>query len=348
MRKRYEVIGLMSGTSLDGLDLVKCSFVKKEKWLFTLQNFKTHAYNNKWTSILKKLHKKPKKIIEKYDLEYSKYLSSIINDFILNEKLNVEFVSSHGHTIFHEPDKKVTLQIGKGSIIASKTKKTTISDFRTLDVALGGQGAPLVPIGDLHLFSEYKYCLNLGGFSNVSVKNGSNISAYDICSVNFVLNHLAKKLNKDYDENGNMAANGKIDPTLLIKLNKLDFYHKIGPKSLSREWVEKNIDPIINDYPSTINCLTTYCEHIAYQIGSHLNSGKTLVTGGGAFNKYLINRIKQYSKSKIIVPDDNIVNYKEAIIFAFLGVLKLRNEINCLSSVTGAKTNTSSGKIFAI
>jgi len=340
---KYRVLGIMSGTSLDGIDLAITTFFKKNKsWDFNIEKCKTIEYSKYWQSTLASLHHKEDKIIKKVDKEFGEYIAQITNNFLGNEK--IDFISCHGHTIFHEPKKKITLQIGDGKYIAKLCKITTINNFRTLDVSLNGQGAPLVPIGDLYLFNQYKYCVNLGGFSNISIKKDNLITAFDICPVNIVLNEVCKKLNIEYDSNGEIARKGMIIIPLLKKLNQLNYYNKKPPKSLSREWVEKNIYHLINNYkPKDVLC--TFCEHIAIQIGKHLKCESALFTGGGVFNKYLIERINLYSSSKIIVPDNKLINFKEALIFGFLGVLRFRNEINCLRSVTGAKKDNCGGII---
>ena len=245
---------------------------------------------------------------------------------------------------FINQKKKYTLQVGDGQTIANITKTTTINDFRSLDISLNGEGAPLAPAGDLYLFPKYKFCLNLGGFSNISIKDARKISAFDICPVNIVLNEVSKKLGVEYDFNGEIAKSGRLIKGLLKQLNSLDFYTKEAPKSLSREWVEKNIYPLIKNLKEE-DVLNTFCEHIAKQIGTFLYDESVLVTGGGAFNKYLVNRIKKYSNAQIIIPEDNIINFKESIIFAFLGVLRIRNEANCLQSVTGAESDNCGGII---
>ncbi|MAR40095.1 MAG: anhydro-N-acetylmuramic acid kinase [Flavobacteriales bacterium] len=346
MNKEYHIIGLMSGTSLDGIDLVKCIFTKKEKWGFILESCKTIEYPKYWKDKLCTLHSESKKNIQKYDKEYGKYLGELINKFIDENSLKVDYISSHGHTIFHQPENRYTLQIGDGNTISNCTNITTINNFRSLDISLGGQGAPLVPIGDLHLFTNYKYCLNLGGFANISEKK-EDIIAFDICPVNIVMNEICKEINRTYDNNGEIARKGKIIPSVLNKLNELEYYRKGPPKSLAREWVEANINPIFNrENYTTEDKLSTFCEHIAIQIGLLLKNNSVLVTGGGAFNKYLMERINKYSSSDIILPKTEIINFKEAIIFAFLGVLRLENTNNCLSSVTGAERDNCGGDIY--
>ncbi len=236
------------------------------------------------------------------------------------------------------------MQIGDGEVIAKITRTTIINDFRSLDISLSGQGAPLVPIGDLHLFSNYKYCINLGGFSNISIKNNEVIIAFDICPVNIVLNKVCQQLEVEYDNNGDIAKRGRLIPILFEQLNSLNFYNQKAPKSLSREWVEKNIYPLLKNYkPEDI--LNTFCEHIAIQIGIFLKNDSALFTGGGVFNTYLINRIKYHSYSKIIIPDSTLINFKESLLFAFLGVLRIENQVNCLQSVTGAKRDNCGGVI---
>ena len=346
MNKEYHIIGLMSGTSLDGIDLVKCIFTKKEKWGFILESCKTIEYPKYWKDKLCTLHSESKKNIQKYDKEYGKYLGELINKFIDENSLKVDYISSHGHTIFHQPENRYTLQIGDGNTISNCTNITTINNFRSLDISLGGQGAPLVPIGDLHLFTNYKYCLNLGGFANISEKK-EDIIAFDICPVNIVMNEICKEINRTYDNNGEIARKGKIIHSVLNKLNELEYYRKGPPKSLAREWVEANINPIFNrENYTTEDKLSTFCEHIAIQIGLLLKNNSVLVTGGGAFNKYLMERINKYSSSDIILPKTEIINFKEAIIFAFLGVLRLENTNNCLSSVTGAERDNCGGDIY--
>ena len=343
INRKYRVLGVMSGTSLDGIDLAICSFYKKHKWEFNIEKSKTIKYSKYWRKTLAHLHKKNKKIISRIDLEYGKFLGKTIHNYLKNEK--IDFIASHGHTIFHQPKNKLTLQIGHGNTIANITKIKTINNFRNLDISLNGQGAPLVPIGDLHLFREYKYCVNLGGFANISIKNNGVIKAFDICPVNIVLNNICKRLFLEFDNSGSIAKKGEIIKDLLNSLNSLEFYTRKPPKSLAREWVDEFITPLLLEKYEPQDLLHTFSEHIAIQIGKFLKDKSVLLTGGGVFNYYLISRISYYSKSKIIIPNQTIVNFKESLIFAFLGVLKTRNEINCLQSVTGAKKDNCGGEI---
>lgn len=343
---KYTVIGVMSGTSLDGIDICKCHFYKHKNWTYKIEYGVTIKYSKKWIKTLNSLNSRDEKFIKKINIEYGELIGNEINKFIKDNNCDIDFIASHGHTIFHQPEKKITLQIGDGQTIANTTNLTTISNFRKLDVELNGQGAPLVPIGDLFLFKEYKYCLNLGGFSNLSIKKDNRIIAYDICPVNIILNYLSNKINLDYDKDGKIGKRGNVNLDLFHKLNKIDFYKKPYPKSLSREWLEKEILNLNElKHLEIKDLLATFYEHIGYQVGEKLKDNSVYISGGGAKNKFLINRIKKYSKSKIIIADQLNLDFKEAIIFGFLGVLKNRNEINCLKDVTGADRDSCSGEI---
>ena len=343
----YSVIGVMSGTSLDGLDIIKCTFQKGHDWSFKIQKGITNKYSKNWLELLKNSHEKKPKELQKNDYLYGDYIGNHVKTFIKKNNFKVDLIASHGHTIFHQPENKITLQIGNGQNIANFTNTTTISDFRSLDVKLNGQGAPLVPIGDLKLFQDYKYCLNLGGFANISIKRNNKIIAYDICPANIILNYFSKYLGKDYDKNGLLGQKGICNNKLLKKLNRLSYYKIENPKSLSREWLENNILNLeeLQDLGFE-NILATFYEHIGFQIGKLLKDKSVLVTGGGAHNNFLIEKIKKYSNAKIIIPSNDIVDFKEALIFGFLGVLKLRNEVSCLKDVTGADRDNVGGEIF--
>ena len=346
---KIEVIGVMSGTSLDGLDLCHVIFNLDNLSDFKIANSTTISYPKK---ILEKLHNIVKKNINqihKIDIEYGTFIGESINNFISSFNLNdIDLISSHGHTVFHQPDEGKTLQIGNGMIINKITGIRTVNNFRQQDIKLGGQGAPLVPIGDKLLFKKYKYCLNLGGFVNISIKKSNKIFAYDICPLNTVLNFYSKKIGHEYDYNGNLSKIGMINNNLFNELNELSFYFEKHPKSLGIEFVLGEVFPIIDKYKlSEIDVLATYIKHAAYQISKNiLDNEKVLISGGGSFNKTLIKSLKNYGIN-ISLPNKLIINYKESLIFALLGYLRLNNEINCLKSVTGATRDHSSGDIFS-
>ncbi len=351
--KENFAIGLMSGTSLDGLDMVYARFeFNDDGWSFEILDTQEVIYE---ASIVKKLaqaHLLSGLDLCLLDLELGKLFAGHCERFIQRTNKKVDFIGSHGHTVFHQPKLGLSKQIGLGSIIAARTNTTVINDFRVLDLAYGGEGAPLVPIGDELLFADYDYCLNLGGIANISFKSHNTRLAYDICPANQVLNYLSSQMHKPYDEDGRMARSGHLDRNMFKALNALNYYQQQAPKSLGREWVEKNImNLLIGSTAKTADLLCTFTHHIAYQIAQCLDvkeSKSMLITGGGAFNTFLIDLIREYSPSnlKITIPSRALITSKEALIFAFLACLRVNNQINCLSSVTGAYQDSSTGTII--
>ena len=349
-KTKFKVLGVMSGTSLDGIDLAVVSFEKNESWQFKIELADTIPYSENWKNQLTEALHFNEVDLKTINREYTLYLAEVINKFKLDNQLkNLDAVCSHGHTIKHEPQNRFTLQIGNLPELANLINEKVVCDFRVEDVVLGGQGAPLVPIGDELLFQEYEYCLNLGGFANISTVQDYRI-AYDICPVNTVLNFYSEKLGYDYDDEGEIARSGKLNLDLLEELQQLEFYQKAPPKSLGIEWVNENIFPILKKYEENIpSILHTFTHHVALQIVKTLDdkaSSRLLITGGGSFNTFLIELIQKNTKTKVELPSVDIINYKEALIFGFLGVLKMLGENNVLSSVTGASHDHSSGVIF--
>jgi len=346
------VIGLMSGTSLDGLDMAYCHFRFDGKWFFRVLAAETVSYSPEWKQHLAGVETASALEYAKTHVEFGRLMGRLVRDFVERRQLAVDFIASHGQTIFHQPEIAFTAQIGDGNALAAETGMPVICDFRALDVALGGQGAPLVPIGDNALFHEYDFCLNLGGFSNISYQEADDRVAFDISPCNMVLNELAGALKLDYDPGGANARMGRVDGTLFDALNSLDFYHRAGPKSLGREWYLEHFRPLVETVPISVSDkLCTVTEHIAYQAAKAISAkppGKIIVTGGGAFNTFLIERMQAQTRHTIIVPDALLVNYKEALIFAFLGVLRMRREANCLPAVTGARQACCGGSIMGI
>ena len=344
--KTYFAIGLMSGTSLDGLDICYAKFQNITNWEFEILKTETIPYSPEWKNHLQNAILLSAEDLLALDKEYGFYLGKKTQEFISKNNIaDLDFIASHGHTVFHQPQRKFTLQIGDGRAIKLTTKKPVIYDFRSQDVLMGGNGAPLVPIGDELLFSQYDACLNLGGFSNISLQKNHQRIAFDISPVNVVLNYFAEKLGKNYDENGDFARNGAINFKILEQLNALTFYQKSAPKSLGVEFVNSEIFPLLKDEIPE-NIIATFTEHIAEQIAKVFNDNQlktVLVTGGGTFNTYLLEKIRGKSQTELIVPDENIINFKEALIFAFMGVLRLRNEVNVLCSATGSSENHCSG-----
>lgn len=341
-------IGLMSGTSLDGLDICLAEFEKQDKWTFQILKAETIPYSEDWENRLRSsIHLSAEDLLE-LNSEYGFYLGRQVKEFIHKHQLeNISLIASHGHTIFHQPKRKFTLQIGDGRAIKLETGLPVIYDFRSQDVLMNGNGAPLVPIGDELLFSEYNACLNLGGFSNISLQSDGKRIAFDIAPVNIILNHLAQQINKSFDENGELAQKGIVNEALLNDLNALDFYQHSHPKSLGIEWCHEHIFPVLKNI-ETLDGLATFTEHTAQQIANVINSNNIkniLITGGGAYNSFLIEKIKSKTQTEVIIPKKEIIDYKEALIFAFMGVLKINNEVNVLSSATGSLYDHCSGVI---
>lgn len=341
----------MSGTSLDGLDIIYCVFHKKKSdWKFEIIVAETIPYKDSLKNKLKNALQLSGMEVMQLDAELGHQMGLNIISFIKKNKLQPDFISSHGHTLYHQPEKRMTAQIGSGAAIAAETKVNVICDFRSTDVALGGQGAPLVPIGDQLLFAEYDGCLNLGGISNISLQKNKQRIAWDICPVNMLLNYLAEKAGKKFDKNGHLAAKGTCIDSLLNKINQLEYYKNTPPKTLGYEWFAQHVLPLFSgDTHNPNDLLRTASEHIAFQIASTINTYKlknVIVTGGGAQNTFLIQRINSMIKAPLIIPDPILINFKEALIFAFLGVLRIREEISILKSVTGAKTNSIGGAIY--
>lgn len=358
----YRITGLMSGTSLDGLDIANCLFKKASNggWHYTIVDATTLAYPAHWIDRLKQLPHADGQSLALADLELGEYMGKAAADFIRKSGFKPQVLASHGHTIFHQPEKKMTLQIGNGWRMALASGIPVINDFRSLDVALGGQGAPLVPIGDRLLFAEYDFCLNLGGIANLSaVQQGKSI-AFDIAAANMAMNYLAQKEGKAYDKDGEIASEGFLSKQLLDKLNELPFYQQAPPKSLGYEWVKAEIFPLLDAADlSTADLLHTYSLHLAEEIGrailplsrNDLAPKKLLVTGGGAYNTFLIQLLTQQLSPLHItveVPEPQLVEFKEALIFAFLGCLRLRGEHNSLASVTGATNDSIGGTLYEI
>lgn len=359
MTEKHNIIGLMSGSSLDGIDLVDVDFWNDGKWHFQIVAKDNYDYDNEWKKKLSEAFYMSPELLQSLDVQYGELLGEVTKAFIERNSLMPEIVASHGHTVFHRPQEHYTLQIGDGRALADACGVTVINDFRSEDVLKGGQGAPLVPIGDKLLFSDYPLCLNIGGIANVSYDIDGQRIAYDICIANQALNFLVSLINQDFDKDGLIARSGVIDYQLLEKLNAFGFFSQKPPKSLGREFFEENIKPLFSEtcrnashysnYTDVPDMLATFVEHIAIQIAHSIENqqvGKMLVTGGGAKNKFLVERIQANTKHELVIPGDDIIDYKEALVFAFLGLLRKRNEINVLKSVTGADSDSCSGQVF--
>jgi len=345
------ILGVMSGTSLDGLDFALCKF-KKNKDTYSYKLLKTGfvLYDKKMKSLLSNAQNLNAFDFIKFHKQYGEYIGEKINKF-LDSEIKPDFIASHGHTIFHNPNENITFQIGDAAFISAETNISVISDFRNLDTALKGQGAPLVPAGDKYLFSDYDFCINLGGFANISYDDTEDKRiAFDICPVNFIVNNLVKTFGKEFDKDGNIGKKGNLNNKLLEELNNIPYYSEKAPKSLGREYVDKCYLPLLKQFKiPNEDKIRTFYKHIALQIANVVNykkEAKILMTGGGVHNKFLMSEIKCEIKQEVIIPNEETIDFKEAIIFAFLGYLRINKSINVLKSVTGATKDNVGGSIF--
>jgi anhydro-N-acetylmuramic acid kinase len=351
-RNKYKVIGLMSGTSLDGLDLVYCKIKcgKKSK-KFEILSATTKKYTADWKRKLSSAHTLTAAQLLSLDHLYGQYVGKVILDFIKENKIkDIDFIASHGHTVFHQPGNGFTYQLGNGQTIHAVSGLPVVSDFRSLDVIRGGEGAPLVPIGDRYFFNEYDVCLNLGGIANLSMEVKGARVAYDFCFANMGLNYLAAKVGKEFDKDGVLASSGVVTDMMLKKLDAVYKPLRRNRPSLGREGFEKSIRSIVNNSAIPLpNRLRTFCESIAIETANAIPVGnknlKVLVTGGGALNSFLVKTLKRKleGRAKVVIPKKQVIEFKEAVVFALLGVLRVRGEVNCLKSVTGAITDSSGG-----
>lgn len=352
MEQAYRTVGLMSGSSLDGVDMVCCDLSKKgEMWKYHMLAAETIPYPENWQKRLLSAHIASGDELKNLDADLGAFFGRLLIQFMEKHRVVPGLISSHGHTVIHEPDRGITFQAGSGQTIADMTRTRVVSDFRKEDVDQGGQGAPLVPVGDQLLFRRFGGCLNLGGIANISFDDaGGRRVAFDICPANMALNWLAGLKGLDMDRDGKLAGSGTSDPRLINALNALDFYQAPPPKSLGREWFLSQFLPLIQKADLSLeDRMATVVEHTAMQTGKVIDAQglrSVLVTGGGALNRVLMERLQSRTRAEVVVPEERLIHYKEAIIFALLGVLKVRNEINCLSSVTGGRKDLSAGTVY--
>lgn len=348
----YSVLGLMSGTSLDGLDLCACRFTYDKQWKFEIVETETIPYSQDWQNKFLEAENCSGRKLTQIHCEYGRYLGKQAADFIQSNDLSIDLIAAHGHTIFHQPESGYTLQIGHGGYLSSETKLPAVVDFRSQDIALGGQGAPLVPFGEKELFPNHSCFLNLGGIANLSLHTNQDCIAFDVSAANMVLNYITKKhFNQSYDNEGRLAARGKTNFDLFNQLNKIKYFDQTAPKSLGKEDVFDWIIPLIDQASlSAEDKLNTFVAHLCLQIEKALKmhgaltADEILVSGGGAFNTYFIQELQK--KVKVRLPEKSIIEYKEALIFAFLGLNRFLEKPNVLNSVTGARKPVSAGSIF--
>lgn len=358
----YHIIGLMSGSSLDGLDIAYCQFSVSdahEILSWEILQAATMPYTTQWQERLRNLPKVNALELAQTDVAYGALIGEMVNQFIQERGVTPDYIASHGHTIFHYPAQKLSLQIGDGAAIAAVTGHHVLCDFRTQDMALGGQGAPLAPTADLYLFGDYQCCLNLGGIANLSVQTPRGYVAFDICGANQILNALVAPLGLEYDDKGAMAAGGQLIPALYQQSLSLPFFQEDYPKSLGNNWVQEHQVQAFLDYKAPVaDKLHTANKMIGQLIANHLqtvmlrenlNSGKLnmLITGGGAFNDFMVDCIQEACGAdvQVHVPTEIIIGFKEAALMALMGLLRIRQQPNCLCSVTGASKDSINGAL---
>ncbi|MBK7872107.1 MAG: anhydro-N-acetylmuramic acid kinase [Saprospiraceae bacterium] len=361
--KTYRVLGLMSGSSLDGLDIAFCEFNFDNQQLISwrIHHAETMPFTEEWQKRLKMLPQTSGKEIALAHPQFGHFMAELINQFLQQYPQEPDFIASHGHTIFHFPNEKMTLQIGDGAAIAAITGYPVISDLRSMDVALGGQGAPVAPIADRYLLNGYDFYLNLGGISNVTCHVDDKYIAFDIGGANQILNALAQKLDLPFDIGGVIAASGTLNVELLTQANALPYYQQPYPKSLGNDWVQEQLIPIFLNFDAkTSDKLHTACLHIAFQVAKSIGQiiehehfkkeqYRLLTTGGGALNQFLMDCIRnacsKVADIEIIVPEPELIGFKEAALIALMGALRVENLPNCIASVTGASRDAIGGAI---
>ncbi len=347
----------MSGSSLDGLDLVFASFdVSGSSWTYEILAADCYPYPPEWLQRLETATALPAGDYQQLHCDYGRYLGEQVNRFVETYQLHykVQLVGSHGHTTFHRPESGMTHQLGDGAALAATCGINVVSDLRSMDVALGGQGAPIVPIGEKWLLGDFSWFLNIGGIANLS-RNGDPYMAFDVCPANRVLNLLAATTGQPYDAGGATARSGQVHPGLLEQLSQLPYYRQSPPKSLANSFGTDVVFPLLQTADlSAADSLCTYTEHIAQQVQQAIQvlppvdgPARLLVTGGGAFNTYLLERMRSLvPELELVVPDEQLVQYKEALIMAFMAVLRWREENNVWHTVTGARRSSVGGAIW--
>lgn len=344
----YHIIGIMSGSSLDGLDVSLTKFNHTTHWQFEIIQAVTIPIPDHLKTQLRSSTNLGAREISLLDLQYGEWIGEELTKWISRFSMTPDLIGIHGHTVFHLPKEHLSLQIGNGLTIAQKTGIPTVDNFRSLDVLLGGQGAPLVPFGEQMLFSGCAAYLNLGGICNISIHKENKVTAWDIAPCNQVFNHFSKQLGFNYDDKGSLSRKGSIDHIWLNYLQSLSYFQQEPPKSLANQWTQEVLKKSPdNPFDALASYVDFLSEQIAFEVTGAINGGTMMITGGGAYHQYLIEQIEEKIGPgfKIIVPDNLIIEQKESVIFAFLALMRLRGEINVLSSVTGAKRDSCSGTL---
>lgn len=358
----YRALGLMSGSSLDGLDMALVEFEEiGGKWNYTILNSDCASYPDEMKERLKHSTELNAPDYLQLNVDFGRLIGNLVNDFINKNDLayKIQLIALHGHTTFHIPQKGVSAWLGNPADVAAITKINVVSDLRAMDVALGGQGAPIVPLGEKLLFPDFNYFLNIGGIANISILKNDKKIAFDVCAANKVLNMLAEQTGAGYDKDGAIAAAGNVSTALLTELNRLEYYKQPYPKSLANNFGIETVYPIVNAAPVSLeDKMRTYVEHIVTQISYAINDAsqrnpseteKLFITGGGALNSFLVKRLtavlKQYN-IEVFVPEKETIDNKEALIMALLAVLRWREENTVMNEITGAARPSIGGAVW--
>lgn len=349
-KRTWDAVGVMSGSSLDGLDLAWCSFHHGESgWSFNIREACTvpyaPAFRQRLLQAMEGSALEAARLHRDLGIRIGEACRELLNG------ASVDLIASHGHTLFHKPEEGLTTQLGCGAQIAAISGLRTVCDFRSKDVALGGQGAPLVPLGERLLFPTHRAFLNLGGICNIGLHGVDGILGYDVCIGNQALDFLAQEAGLAYDTGGAMAQSGHLNADLRQALDALPFHHQPPPRSLGREWFDAAVKPLIADARIPLaDRMRSTVEHIAGQLAHALKpaDGPVLVTGGGAHNTFLVERLQALAKVPAEVPEPRLVDFKEALVFALLGVLRMRGEATALATVTGAKRDSVGGAVYSV
>ncbi len=354
----------MSGSSLDGLDIAFCTFTIKALPTFEVVNWKinasnTVAYSKAWQKKLMELPQSSALDFVETHAKFGHYLGQLVQQFLSEHALTPDLIVSHGHTIFHYPERQFTVQIGDGAAIASITGYPVVSDVRAMDVSSGGQGAPIAPIADRYLLSEFDFCLNTGGIFNITYQSDKHSVALDITGANQILNTLANEMDLPYDASGAIARTGTVNITLLEQSNTFDYFLEEYPKSLDNQWVRENLTQLFKNFDAAVSDrLRTACEHIVFQTRQSVQQifekeklpkdrvYKMIVTGGGAFNTFLMELLVEgLPEIQVVLPDKEMIENKEALLMALMGVMRIESVPNCIHTVTGAVRSVIGGVV---
>lgn len=365
--KQYSVIGTMSGSSLDGLDIAWAYYNLTDEDTSlsvhcTLKAAVTIPFNDEWIARLRALPSGSAYELAWAHTHFGRYCGTLIRQQMDEWQVLPDFIASHGHTIFHYPQAQFTTQIGCGAAIATATGVPTVCDFRTHDISIGGQGTPLAPIADKYLFGGYDFYLNIGGIANISCNVGGKFIAFDTSAANQLLNALARQVGLEYDKDACISYGGQCNEDLLARLRAYPYQHTVYPKSLDNNQIKNDLLPIVleNAKLSVPDTMRTVVEWIAYEVAKSIEQIQTIeklevkqrtlfISGGGGYHPLLVERIKAYCAAQNIqvhIPEQQVIAYKEALLMGLVGVLRIENKPNCLASVTGAAYNSVGGAIY--